>query len=379
MLNKGALKFLESISKGRKGNLSIEALKDALTALPGWKVEPIATSYKVTGSNNGDVTDWFSKNHLSGAVLTISDPFGSYIRWKAGTAWNAGPVTPIKVSGTLFKWSRDQPNNPERGIIYSAKMFNTPQLIQDNTLMHLGLDLSKCWIGADGYLITAPNGNSYSQPEKLSRYKFDWNSFTSGSLWTFLYKSGAKEQAEAYLNNADSDAIDRVVRPSTVRSLDNTGTCAVCFRNVKMTTGRSKASIMVDHGYQVPKWYSGRQGNCPGVAQKPFEVSSDGTKFYLDKYLKPSLKLSEKTLKALKSSPDSIQDPTSRKPSMIEKGASNYQRTLEVLIARTESDIRSTKSAIERYDKIVRNWAAKPLPGMSESFSIEMIDNLLRG
>ena len=82
------------------------------------------------------------------------------------------------------------------------------------------------------------------------------------------------EDAAAALAAAKKDVI-KGRKPSTtprktpMRTLENTGTCPVCGKNVKMLGGR-----MVDHGFTLQ--YGFRNGNCSGVNKDPWELSPQG-------------------------------------------------------------------------------------------------------
>ena len=54
------------------------------------------------------------------------------------------------------------------------------------------------------------------------------------------------------------------------RTLENTGTCAVCGQNVKLDAG----SQCVDHGYRVI--HNTQTRGCIGVGKKPIELSPEG-------------------------------------------------------------------------------------------------------
>lgn len=59
------------------------------------------------------------------------------------------------------------------------------------------------------------------------------------------------------------------------RTLDHTGTCGICGRNIKM-----RGAILVDHGYT--KGYGFRNGICFGAHYKPIEISPEVLQAYLD-------------------------------------------------------------------------------------------------
>lgn len=83
------------------------------------------------------------------------------------------------------------------------------------------------------------------------------------------------EGAATTLAAAKKDAIkgrkpSDTPRKTKIRTLDNTGTCPCCGRNVKLRYD----SRMVDHGFNLR--YGFRNGNCFGVGKLPWEVSPQG-------------------------------------------------------------------------------------------------------
>lgn len=83
------------------------------------------------------------------------------------------------------------------------------------------------------------------------------------------------EEAYEVLNRSRKDVIkgrkpSTTPRKSKERTLDNTGTCPVCGKNVKLDHNGS----IVAHGYTVGYGY--QQGNCNGVSYAPWEVSPHG-------------------------------------------------------------------------------------------------------
>ncbi len=58
------------------------------------------------------------------------------------------------------------------------------------------------------------------------------------------------------------------------RTIDHTGTCPACGRNIKLESG-----AMVAHGYEISGGW--RNGSCFGVGYPPIEVSDEGVKALL--------------------------------------------------------------------------------------------------
>jgi hypothetical protein len=67
--------------------------------------------------------------------------------------------------------------------------------------------------------------------------------------------------------------------PAEQRSRDNTGTCAVCFRNIKLVQ-RGEGAIMALHGYNRPG-HGFVVGRCWGGDHAPYELSCEATKLIL--------------------------------------------------------------------------------------------------
>jgi hypothetical protein len=59
------------------------------------------------------------------------------------------------------------------------------------------------------------------------------------------------------------------------RTIENTGTCGICGRNIKM-----RGKMLVDHGYT--KGYGFRNGICFGAHFQPIETSPEVLQAYLD-------------------------------------------------------------------------------------------------
>jgi hypothetical protein len=66
------------------------------------------------------------------------------------------------------------------------------------------------------------------------------------------------------------------------RTLENTGTCGCCGKNVKMEDGK-----LVDHGFEIHGW-GHRVGSCFGVGYEPVEISPKAMVEYLA-YLEATL------------------------------------------------------------------------------------------
>lgn len=122
------------------------------------------------------------------------------------------------------------------------------------------------------------------------------------------------------------------------RTIENTGTCAVCGRNVK----RDKGGRIVAHGYTL-RW-GFQQGNCAGVGYQPIEISSEGAVNYLGR-LRDALIQAETDVERLQQTP-------SAERTKAERGE----------LVRAEATVRYAPRDITRFEKIIAEWEATDLP-----------------
>jgi len=121
-------------------------------------------------------------------------------------------------------------------------------------------------------------------------------------------------------------------RTTPERTIENTGTCGCCGKNVKMdSNGR-----LVAHGYTIK--YGFQSGNCFGVGYEPVEVSDLAIINYSEVL-------------------------------------SDYRDDLVARAAKTEEDmkrwgiessIRQVEGDIKYFDKALAAWAPRPLPGSTK-------------
>jgi hypothetical protein len=126
-------------------------------------------------------------------------------------------------------------------------------------------------------------------------------------------------------------------RMTPERTIENTGTCPVCTRNIKLDGGR-----MVSHGYNIQYGY--QSGNCFGVGHLPIEVSDTGAVAY-----RISLMFMVDTQNTL----------------LLDANAAHMEAPTRKTLAAVwgiESFIRQVARDIEYFTKIINNWEAKPLP-----------------
>ena len=137
--------------------------------------------------------------------------------------------------------------------------------------------------------------------------------------------------------------------PSKARTIDNTGTCAVCGRNVKLRDGK-----IVAHGYQ--RRFHAHMGNCFGVGYDPIEVSTEGAEAYM------ASMVGYKDVLIARNTDEAIAAEVERSNGSIRKRLGD-ERLAARIRANLERDIRNVTFEIERVAVTINEWAAKPLPG----------------
>jgi hypothetical protein len=138
-------------------------------------------------------------------------------------------------------------------------------------------------------------------------------------------------------------------RKTPERTLENTGTCAICGRNVKLNSNGK----IVDHGYTIR--YGFQQGNCFGVGWAPIEVSSAGAAAYVKALETFKARQEESLPKAIEAA-----EALALKQKSFED--TREERAVRHAPSNIESQIRYLGRDIEAYTKIVDQWEAKPLP-----------------
>jgi hypothetical protein len=122
------------------------------------------------------------------------------------------------------------------------------------------------------------------------------------------------------------------------RTIENTGTCAVCGMNVK----RSKGGNIVAHGF-TRRW-GFQSGNCSGVGYPPIEISPEGAVSYLV-VLRSTLEQAEATVERIK--PIEYAERTKADRSDL---------------ARAEAAVRYAPADIKRFETTIEKWEATDLP-----------------
>lgn len=149
--------------------------------------------------------------------------------------------------------------------------------------------------------------------------------------------------------------------PADARTRDRTGSCPVCFQNVKLAPN---TNTIVLHGYKRPG-YGQVQGKCFGVGFLPFELSSEGCKEYVQKDLQPALKNAKASLNSLMA--DDITSFTPRGTlHTVKKGDRGWEIALSDERARAKRFVEAIEDEIAAFERLISHWQVRPLPKEGE-------------
>ena len=149
--------------------------------------------------------------------------------------------------------------------------------------------------------------------------------------------------------------------PGAARTREGTGTCPVCFRNVKF----SGSGTMVLHGYTRPG-YGMTEGRCPGVGYPPFELSVKGVVAYLDQLV---LMVTEEEARLAKLRSGDVTELVvfrNRRSERITPENRNWDAYLKAEIMQTERNLQMFKKQKEEFTLLKTNWVERPLPKEGE-------------
>lgn len=295
--------------------------------------------------------------------------------WSAVLSHLGGSVEPIvglvHVHGSVvddkdaIRATRDEvskylvsalPSTPRAGQVYVTK------LSAPTKTYHTGYSFDyEAAVGAEGWLVTVPDGRTFTAlPSEyevggppgsgkgrgwLSRPRAKIHAY---DLERWLKEIGVKDLAARALG------VESHV-PAAQRTRANTGTCGVCFKNVKL----SDRGRIVLHGYRRPGWGS-VEGQCPGTDLPPFEVSPEATDRYLRAILEHGDSLARQ-LAALESGAVA-ELPGFRRGSRILPGEQGWDAALSHAIRTVRSEIDSLEAQREAFAELVAKWRPRELP-----------------
>lgn len=150
-------------------------------------------------------------------------------------------------------------------------------------------------------------------------------------------------------------------RIAPVRTLENTGSCAVCSQNVKLI-----GSEIFHHGYKV--FWSQRNGSCFGTSELPWEVSPEGLIKYIS-LLEAQIVRTEARLAGVRTTTEIPFEGTMAFPVkgkvFIDPAHSQFETYRKQYAHTLEYQVRNLRGQLEADKSRVAKWTAQPLPGAS--------------
>jgi hypothetical protein len=338
--------LLLKLRKGADATLSLGGLFKVLALLGGWKVELMVGLVQQHGYGGDKEND----PHL------LADPNEGAVKAQYERLQSLAVTT--------------LPSKPEAGREYVMDLepMKSWELsyLKDGQKMH-GAHY-RSWIGAQGYRITDPHGKTF----ELLPWKYDVKRLTDPKKFQkVLHVSDAltwlKKHTSYYAQISELLGMEPH-EPSAIRTRDNTGTCAVCFRNIKLVQ-RGEEQLMALHGYNRPG-YGYVVGRCWGGDHQPYELSCTATKRILEA-ANEKLAGVMTYLKNL-SSPDL--DKFNEKEWRLGAEPKIVSRNMNTLwdyllgqhVKETEHEVKKVKSERDLYKWLVEHWELRALPKEGE-------------
>ena len=357
--SRAVLGFLRKATKGLKGSIDLNVVEETFKLLgAGWGVQESVGAYNLTDSSYIQfVLKAFCTKHNCKVwgYSGVKEPkeFWFETREEAEAALPA-------LKAEAERCGPKGPTHPQIDKLYIAKIEDeiTQDFAKRWRIVVVGV-----WYGRPSYVVTTPAGAM----QFIMDFKSNPANLASDRFWKLVYQSGIKDLAQQILTSFGDEAVDKVLRPSTIRDLTNTGTCPVCFGNFKLTPktrhGKDKSMPgMVLHGYNRPgTGYI--HGNCFGQDWPPFELSKEGTVAYIVG-LEQMKMTTEHFLGRLKR--DEVETLPDYRNNIVKKTEAEpkmWAHLLERQTSLTESRLGMIERDLKQLHQAVAEWKPMPLPG----------------
>jgi len=328
--------LLLKIRKGATASLNWSQLGQVLAVLdPGWKLEKFTGLVKLY-SEKDEAPEWVSSKDKS----EVEERYRNYGQWAVSSL----------------------PSKPKHDQLYILELSPMQEVKRHGGQTEWEFTF-KPWMGHSGWKVVTPQGEVFNGlPGRFS---------LSGNAW---YGWQARSKLPLYdvipWLNKNTDWLDQISRkldmaphePAVPRTRENTGSCPVCFQNIKINNER-----MVLHGYRRPG-HGSTVGNCFGYGYPAFELKVEGTKAYLKEELEPALDQLKDYLKRLNRGDVEKLNTASRfsLPKYITPEDPQWGMYLQKAVRETESRIKTTQEDVGIYTRLVQHWKERPLPKEGE-------------
>lgn len=251
------------------------------------------------------------------------------------------------------------PSNPKQGQLYLTKL--TP----------VALSRHKDWefdyegaAGNEGWQITMPNGKTFSAlPSKydIGNAHHGWKVIPATKVSIYDAISWLTKEGD-WVDLANKALSMEAIEPTIPRTREKTGSCGVCFQNVKIKLGDPPRIVL--HGYKRPG--TGQvHGNCFGMGYPPFELSAEATQAFNLQVLIPLRDRTADRLRALKAG-EVTELTVGFGTRTIKVGDPLWDHELKGAISQTERNLTAAEEEVQTFKDLVSHWKERPLPKEGE-------------
>lgn len=227
----------------------------------------------------------------------------------------------------------------------------------------------KSWVGAEGYRFRDPEGRTFEWlPSKYDKQPYDLKGFRTYNVLPWLKKE------TVYLEQINGILGMDPHEKAAPRTRDNTGTCAVCFRNIKLIQKVNQDAVMAVHGYNRPG-HGYIIGRCWGGEYPPYELSSKATELVLKDHerrlIVAKARLKELQSDKLKEFNENEFNPNATTRRMVVKselGPDLWAYSLRKHIDRAEREADGVEVYMKIFRWLVQNWKVRDLPKEGDKF-----------
>lgn len=245
------------------------------------------------------------------------------------------------------------PSSPKHGQLYVTRLDPVGEEHGHWTFKVAGA------LGNDGWLIEMPNGKTWTALPS----QYDVGELRHGKQQARPAAKISVYDTLAWLNKeggwvelANEKLAMPAMEPTVPRTRENTGSCGVCFQNIKVKPGNPP--ILVLHGYKRPGT-GNVHGNCFGMGYPPFELSVNATKEWLHKALIPSHARSVEALKQLESGVVTELEKHGRKYKVGDPG---WEAELRGSTLEAERQVLFAEAEVKVFEALVSKWKVRPMP-----------------
>lgn len=324
-------KLLQSLrkSQGYLMGLTWSQMADVFAALdPGWKLEKVVGIVKAW--SHSDEADFWSTT-------------------REGAEAKHAELAKDAVTSL--------PSNPKANQLY---VLDLGPIVEDR---HFAFKC-KPWRGVEGWRITSHTGKTleiFPDSFRFGTLQGGYRPTSRGKIPIYEALKPLKEETD-WVDQINKALNTETFIPSAQRTRDSTGSCPVCFQNIKLSNGRN----IVLHGYKRPGWGE-IKGQCPGTKFPAFELDVEGTEMYLERGIRVEIAKTKKLLNALaRDAVDKFMSTSQGSPKEVNRESPNWDRELAVYTRKAELQRELLEKEEQVFIKLVQNWRVRPLPKEGE-------------